>query len=855
MKRAKVLSPATIIPPHLYVPREADRQLHDTIQEMGRPAYVLVARQMGKTNLLLHAKRTLETANDIYVYIDLSNRFFSIKELFRHVIEVVLNINPGLQQIEDQIVSIQSREIAPHREYEQCLRAILKQISGRFVIILDEIDSLASCEFSDQFFSQIRSMYFARTNYSEFERLTYVLSGVAEPSDLIRDKTVSPFNIGQKIYLDDFSRKDVDRFISKADLIISEEIGDRIFWWTDGNPRMTWDICSEIEAYVAEGTPATCDVVDIVVEKLYLTHFNKAPVDHIRSLVEADRGIRDSVLKLRANKESELDDQSLGRLYLAGIIKSEFLGGEIRIKNRVIDRALSARWLADIRRASANQMSYAMVLMLDAKYDEALDIVSQELNALEAPSEPNLLGYYIAGACSYYLNRSKSAIEYLEYVVAKGFDGSSHYRHAALLQGISFIRLDRFAEAIEVLNVIANSVDGSEYKLEAMTNLGVAYTQEKVDGYVAKSTQLFEAVLENVSDRQNPALKLLAHFNAAQTYLANGEADAARGHLTVALTLAKADQSPVINLALFKATVRDSEKKELLDRLCDDLLHVSTVDSPDELVILSRSEKIALGVLLALSKAKHPRFIDLLDHIRLHVFKPAISRAEAYYSLWGSALVEDDEHREISNLLESALTSAAEEKNKHLELTCLTLYSLFGFAEAYAYRYVRLFAEIGQERTLTHLDVQAMARVIPNLIRNRQLILADAYLVIFGSRKSSYDGNPADLLLVEYFRMEVLDQLGKKLEGRRIAQEVMRYFDGEDKTISKLLPETVIGRIYDTARAYAQEIKTVVDPFRRYGKNSKINVRYDDGAEKFGKFKLFEDDLRNGRCEIVGTTS
>lgn len=47
----KVLKPYTIIPDRLYVPRDADRQLAEIINDMQRPGYVLVSRQMGKTNL------------------------------------------------------------------------------------------------------------------------------------------------------------------------------------------------------------------------------------------------------------------------------------------------------------------------------------------------------------------------------------------------------------------------------------------------------------------------------------------------------------------------------------------------------------------------------------------------------------------------------------------------------------------------------------------------------------------------------------------------------------------------------------------------------------------------------------
>ncbi len=65
----KILKPYTIIPEELYVQRDADKQVRNIIADMGRPGYVLVSRQMGKTNLLLNAKSKLETSNDAFIYI------------------------------------------------------------------------------------------------------------------------------------------------------------------------------------------------------------------------------------------------------------------------------------------------------------------------------------------------------------------------------------------------------------------------------------------------------------------------------------------------------------------------------------------------------------------------------------------------------------------------------------------------------------------------------------------------------------------------------------------------------------------------------------------------------------------
>ena|ERR1700677_3638884 len=179
---AKTLRSVTIIPKELYVSRAADRQTDDIVEGMGRPGYVLVARQMGKTNLLINLKRNREAKGDIVLYLDLSNRVESSRGFFRNVIDIALESASLLSNPVSAIISKQRiNMLEPNVEFDRHLREIMRAIGNRrMVVILDEIDSLASVAYSDVIFAQIRSMYFSRTNYPEYDRLTYVLSGVAE---------------------------------------------------------------------------------------------------------------------------------------------------------------------------------------------------------------------------------------------------------------------------------------------------------------------------------------------------------------------------------------------------------------------------------------------------------------------------------------------------------------------------------------------------------------------------------------------------------------------------------------------------------------------------------------------------
>ena len=135
------LNPQTIIPSSLYVRRDADRQLKSIVDGMGRPGYVLVARQMGKTNLLLNAKREMENGPDCFVYIDVSNTVPKLVDFFRYVIDQTIDGYPErFEEIGKKIRAARAPyPELPHKEHEQELRLLLRAITGRLVICLGSI--------------------------------------------------------------------------------------------------------------------------------------------------------------------------------------------------------------------------------------------------------------------------------------------------------------------------------------------------------------------------------------------------------------------------------------------------------------------------------------------------------------------------------------------------------------------------------------------------------------------------------------------------------------------------------------------------------------------------------------------
>lgn len=396
----KILKKYTTIPEHLYVYRNADIQLKEIIEEMQRPGYVLVARQMGKTNLLLNAKRTLENDNRLLIYVDLSNLYDDERDCYRNIINNIIELNINLfKSIESEIEKIKAKVLTPHNEYSRCLREILKVFSGDIVIILDEVDALMSVYYSDNIFSQIRSTYFSRTTFPVFERLTYVLSGVVEPTELIKDLNKSPFNIGDKIYLNDFTKDEHEDFVRKSELKITHEISNEIFEWTNGNPRLTFDICSEVENSILEGIQPSKELLQDIVKKKYLTFFDVSPIDHIRELVKTDRQIRRAISLINKNQSNNLNDAIKIKLYLHGIIDSEF-DKETKIKNKIIEQSLSENWIKSIDFPSIDKDEYGLEIINSKKFKYFLDKFKDRINSSDPYRLKDLIltgRYYLLG--------------------------------------------------------------------------------------------------------------------------------------------------------------------------------------------------------------------------------------------------------------------------------------------------------------------------------------------------------------------------------------------------------------------------------------------------------------------------
>lgn len=188
-----------------YVRRLADQNLYEGLLA-GNFCYVLNSRQMGKSSLRVQTMKRLQEAGKICTAIDLTSIGSQDITPEQWYAGIIYSLASGLELLDKFNLGEwwQDRQLlAPLQRLGQFLSEIvLREIQGKIVIFIDEIDSVLSLSFNvDDFFGLIRSCYQKDSNY---ERLAFALFGVASPTDLIRNNSVNgysstPFNIGHAI--------------------------------------------------------------------------------------------------------------------------------------------------------------------------------------------------------------------------------------------------------------------------------------------------------------------------------------------------------------------------------------------------------------------------------------------------------------------------------------------------------------------------------------------------------------------------------------------------------------------------------------------------------------------------------
>lgn len=848
----KMLVPNTIIPEGLYVDRVADMQLREIIHDMGRPGYILVARQMGKTNLLINAKKKLEGPEDIFAYIDLSNRYDTDRECFRSIIDTILETNAErLESIANEVFSDrESKNAAAHREHARELRKILKSIKGKLIISLDEIDSLTSADYSDKIFAHVRSIYFERINFKEYERLSYIISGVAEPSEIIKDKSISPFNIGQKILLGDFSYSEFESFIIKAGLGFQESIRKRIFHWCNGNPRLSWEVCSFLEDISAMGLDITESEVDKTVRDLYLTKFDRPPVDHIRALVEYDKELREAVIAIIYEKSGALSDRVKSRLYLAGILGSDYEFGSVRIKNKVIEESLDENWLLDLEKTDSLSVVKAEELFSLEKYDEAL-VIYESLSKrqdLDKAEEMNI--NYKLGLCYFYTGNYRKTIESYQNSIYEEIGFRDLHMDQLYTLGISHKQLNENEDALELFNKIIDDRINPFYHVALVNKAAILVRGSDKERQEALSINEMIIAMHNEGARINKQALSGAYYNVAVLNEPKNRSLAAEHYIKSAEFAGDPDKiAPLISAISLKPEIIEDYLQIIVDSLMSGCIRLDKEKLKTG--IEPTPAKIASLIEILFEQNRFDEIDKILEMVKEHCLSDKSSFSNILLEMVLSKLSTPN-HKELAYYLKKAVDAPKEYSTPEMTFNCNKYLTFIDENNVNSQNlYLKGFQNYIDTSDI--VDVRIFEKIISKCIAQDDYQKAIGYCdLIIDNEGLNSTSNKLKFFTIIYFKLQATRTENDRIEHAKIIKEVAIHIE-ETKTSLAGVDSKAVKFITEQAEKCLvnQTVPTFIRSERKYGRNEKVRVRYEDGREEYKKYKLVSECIHGGRCRII----
>lgn len=343
-----------------YVTRRADEDLFNDLLR-GEFCYILTSRQMGKSSLMARTAARLREEGLLVGVIDLTSIGHDLdREQWYY--SLLMNLAGVLRMRKELRAFWEEREdLPPLQRWMEALRFVLtERPSDRLVIFIDEIDTVLALPFeAGEFFAAIRSCLNRRSENPEFERLTLCLLGVANPSDLISDTRLTPFNIGRRIELNDFTEHEARALEAGlgSEEIVRRAVLERVLHWTGGHPYLTQRLC---QALVESGEVIAPELADRLCDSLFLSSRAREQDDNL--IFVRDRLLKhETVMKSEEELAALLDlyrqvwlrkpvhdDKAvrlIGVLRLSGIVRSE--EGLLRVRNRIYAQVFDGHWITE----------------------------------------------------------------------------------------------------------------------------------------------------------------------------------------------------------------------------------------------------------------------------------------------------------------------------------------------------------------------------------------------------------------------------------------------------------------------------------------------------------------------------
>lgn len=874
--KEKVLYSSAIIPNELYVQRDADRKLREVVQRMSKPAYISVARQMGKTNLLIHTKRALEDDDNRYIYIDVTSDFNTAQDCFRYIVNEILNSNEDInefQKAKQKIFDLRKEsKINASEEYQNEIREILRHYKGNLIVFLDEVDDLRKHSFSDDIFGQIRKTSFIKETYPVLKRITYILSGVIDPEKLIKTQENSPFNIAIPIYLEDFNRNEFYELVYKSGLQLANDTKDYIFDWLKGNPRMSFEILSLIEDQYINGVQITNELVDTIINDFYLTNFKNPPIDHIRDLVNRNTDVRKALIKLKKGQIDELSDEIINKFYLFGITASKINKQNLKIKNKVLELSLSDEWLNKIELEKKGYYEFGNDKIKQGEFLEGIKYLEEYIQNDPKGYFVDISNYNIGKA--YHDNGDYELSN--NYLIKKPIDrerSTEVYYLQLFYIGINFFKLEKFDEALVYYNEIIDNNKIPQTVINSFVNKGETLINSKSNYEIDTIINVYISALEYIKANhdkieEKETFQAIIYYRLGYLNHSNNRKEEAIAYFEKAKKFSKIEDQPIILLYIDSCVAENLEKRiEIYKQLSNLIIENKLQFSIAENVVMPFIEPHLNIVLTNLYDFKLiEEFNKLIDYSINTIYNNSLKEYELLYQIAFFALRSKD-----VNVCEELMHKILKFKNidSVTEMVCNQFSGLIASNKKdensieYLTNYIKIFNENKNfDNELIENDFHAFITVVDYYRKQENYFKSfeTASILERYFNKSLNTVNKSLSVTILFFIMDFHSIAGNNAIAKEYGEKILLSISELKPNLKELLEIDRKGlEHFETeTKIFLQKLKgnnhkqsESIELGKEPGRNEIVNVKYRDGREIKGKYKKVMFDLKNGKCQLI----
>jgi AAA-like domain/TIR domain len=300
-----------------YIRRNADRAVERLVVQEGQTIVIKGSRQVGKSSLLARALKHARDKEIATFYLDFqlidSHHLESLGNFFKYLaIRISRNFRTQIKpaDIWDELLG-EKDNITDFIE-----KALLNSAEMPVIFVFDEVDRVFRYGHRDDFFATLRGWHNNRATRPSWAKLSIVIAHAVDPILWIQDLNQSPFNIGNRIRLANFSTSDVQELNARhgSPLKTESEIDDLVRL-VGGQPYLT-----RLAMYwLSEGTWTYRDL------RFSAADDNGPFGDYLRSRLWALReseGLRNTLKVILRNGTCEKEDD-FQSLIAAGLVKGE----------------------------------------------------------------------------------------------------------------------------------------------------------------------------------------------------------------------------------------------------------------------------------------------------------------------------------------------------------------------------------------------------------------------------------------------------------------------------------------------------------------------------------------------------